>query len=222
MKQEKQFKLRLEGRTLAVIDWANVYGWTNKLKWEVCPQKLLNFLKSYSNIFDIRFYFGVEKGNKKSEDFQKEIQKIGFNLISKEVKWVPISPNFSSWKDKENIISTNDFKDSDGHPVFQEVIKFRNELHDLIKKGKFVRRKCDFDVEITKDILTNIENFDTLILFSGDGDYKAIIEYLLDNKKGAVVVHPFGLRGREYNDLLGRETNRPYLCLVEKLTDYLK
>ena len=169
---------KLKGKTLVIIDWANVYGWFKKLKWEINPQKLYDYLKSYPEIFDIRFYFGVERGNRKSEEFQKQIKDIGYNLISKQVKWVPDGPTY--------------------------------------------RRKCDFDVEITKDVLLNINNFNVLILFSGDGDYKVIIEYLLDNKKQAIVVHPFGLRGREYNELLSRDRNRPYLCAVEKLTLFLK
>jgi len=102
---------------------------------------------------------------------------------------------------------------------------FKNLIEKEIKKplsGQFCRRKCDFDVEITKDILININNFDCLILFSGDGDYKDIIEYLLNNNKQTIVIHPFGLRGKEYNELIARDKNRPYLCAVEKLTSYLK
>jgi len=31
------------------------------------------------------------------------------------------------------------------------------------------RRKCDFDVEIARDVFNLSNNFDTLLLFSGDG-----------------------------------------------------
>lgn len=40
---EEEKVLKLNGKTLVVIDWANVYGWTKKLKWQVDVQKL--FLK---------------------------------------------------------------------------------------------------------------------------------------------------------------------------------
>jgi hypothetical protein len=146
---KEKFQFQLRGKTLVCIDWANVYGWSKKLKWSIDSKKLYDYLKTYPEIYDIRFYFGVEKGNIKSEGFQEEIKRIGYNLISKEVKWIPI-------------------------------------------------------------------------LFSGDGDYKAIVEYLLDIQKQVIIVHPFGLRGREYNDLLLRTSNRPYFCAVEKLTPFLK
>jgi len=63
----EKFKLKLKGKTLVIIDWANVYGWFKKLKWEIDPKRLYQYLKSYSQIKEIRFYFGVEKGNRKSE-----------------------------------------------------------------------------------------------------------------------------------------------------------
>lgn|GEM_PF-5926717 len=141
-------------------------------------------------------------------------------MISKEVKWIPISLEVTHLKTKKGKIKS-----------ISEILgeETNNILKELLEKGsqepfggRFCRRKCDFDVEITKDILLALNMFDCLILFSGDGDYKAIVEYLLDIQKQVIIVHPFGLRGREYNDLLLRISNRPYFCAVEKLTPFLK
>lgn len=141
-------------------------------------------------------------------------------MISKEVKWIPISLEVTHLKTKKGKIkSISEILGEETNNIFKE----------LLEKGsqepfgsRFCRRKCDFDVEITKDILLALNMFDCLILFSGDGDYKAIVEYLLDIQKQVIIVHPFGLRGREYNDLLLRISNRPYFCAVEKLTPFLK
>lgn len=223
MKEEEKI-LKLNGKTLAVIDWANVYGWTKKLKWQVDPQRLFDFLKSYPDIFDIRFYFGVEKGNEKSEKFQEEVVNIGYNSVSKEVKWVPVILEQSHFKDilKELKEAFQNWQEPHSASGASSITLLHIQELNKILNQPLRRRKCDFDVEITKDILTNVDNFDTLILFSGDGDYKAIVEYLLDNRKKAIVIHSFGLRGKEYNELLIREENRPYFCAVEKLTSYLK
>jgi len=206
---------KLKGKTLAIIDWANVYGWRGKLKWKIEPQKLYNYLKTYPEIFDIRFYFGVEKRNEKSEKFQQRIKDIGYSLISKEVKWVPVSLDKSHFKDllQELVAISDDLKNSNS--------KISNQIKELLN-APIYRRKCDFDCEIVMDIMRNINDFDGMILFSGDGDYKAIAEYLLENKKQVIIVHPFGLRGREYNELLLKDANRPYFCAVEKLTPFLK
>mgnify|MGYP001557847855 CR=1 FL=1 len=276
--EEEIFRFKLRGRTIVIIDWANVYGWFQHLGWEIDPQKLYQYLKSYPEVSPINLYFGVEVGNKKSEDFQTLIKQIGYMPITKEVKWVPVSLEKSHFRELvkklfdvlDGIKNTNseiaaklyelrekvekrlserkpDF-DSDGSvqgeypPYAPEDEKIYTSTYELIEESDsklkelninieafqkqlstpIKRRKCDFDVEIALDVLVNQQDFDGLILFSGDGDYKALCEYLLDHNKQVIVVHPFGVRGREYNELLKRPTNKPYLCAVEKLTPFLK
>jgi len=95
---KNNFRFRLLNKTLVVIDWANVYGWFKDLGWIIDVQKLFNHLSSYPEVIDKRFYFGVESGNLKSENFKTRIQAIGFNLVSKEVKFVPVSLDKSHFK----------------------------------------------------------------------------------------------------------------------------
>ena len=39
------------------------------------------------------------------------------------------------------------------------------------------------DVEISIDIMSNINNYDTAVLFSGDSDFLALISYLKNHNK---------------------------------------
>lgn len=59
-------------------------------------------------------------------------------------------------------------------------------------------KKCDLDVEMTVDLIRERDNYDNIILFSGDGDLIYAIKYLKEifNKKCFV----FGARGH-----IGRE-----------------
>ncbi len=51
---------------------------------------------------------------------------------------------------------------------------------------------------------------------------KSVLPLHNENKQ-VIVVHPFGARGKEYNELLKREKGKkPYLCAVEKLTQFIK
>lgn len=276
--EQEEFKFKLRGKTLVIVDWANVYGWFKDLGWEIKPKKFFNYISSYSGIINKRFYFGIEEGNKKSENFNNEISKIGFEVCSKFVKWVPVSLEKSYFKNLirelfnvlDNIKNTNsaisgklyelrekvegrladidpDF-DSDGNvsgtnpsyapkdeKIYNSVYSLIEELDLELRKlnlnieelqknlsAPILRRKCDFDCEIVMDVMLKLNEFDGVILFSGDGDYKAIIEYLLNQKKQAIVVHPFGKRGKEFNELLDREMGgRPYFCPVEKLKEFL-
>lgn len=208
MAVEKFFKLK--GKTLVIVDWANVYGWSGKLGWEINPQKLYKYLKNYKEIKDIRFYFGVEKGNDKSEDFQKKIKKIGYTLISKELKWVPVSldrSHFKKFLEELAKISGNLEKSNSS---------IAKQLNKAIKIPIY-RRKCDFDCEIAIDVVKNINSIDSLILFSGDGDYAVLAEEMIKNGKQTIVIFAKGCKGKEY----GEFKKGLYLCSVEQLRKFL-
>jgi uncharacterized LabA/DUF88 family protein len=86
----EKFKIILNGKTAVFVDWANVYGWKKSLKKEVDPKKLYKYLKSYKEIKLIHFYFGTDN-NIKSINFLKIIDKIGFTIITKPVKYITIA-----------------------------------------------------------------------------------------------------------------------------------
>ena len=90
------------------------------------------------------------------------------------------------------------------------------ELENLLSQP-LRRRKCDFDIEIALDVFRNLENFDSFILFSGDGDYKPLVQYCIENKKQAIIVAQPGSLGKEYRIIpLGL-----YICNVRKLRDFI-
>ena len=78
------------------IDWANVYGWKKSLKSEVDISILHKYLKSYEDIKEIYLYFGKDN-HPKSEEFLKKAGEIGYNVITKPVKYILVE-NFE--KDK--------------------------------------------------------------------------------------------------------------------------
>lgn len=210
MIEENIFKFK--GKILAIIDWANVYGWFEKLKWKIDPQKLFNYLKNYPEIYDIRFYFGVEEGNKKSKEFKEEINKIGYTLISKKVKWVPVSLSVAHFRTSDGRIKS--IVAAFGEVELYEI--FKNFLAKEFQKpfdGQFCRRKCDFDCEITLDIMKNMNRFDGIVLFSGDGDYAVVVDELIKRRKQVIVVFAKGCKGREYQDF----KKGLYLCSVNKI-----
>jgi len=87
---DKNFKLKLKGKTCVFVDWANVYRWKDHLKKEIDIKKLFRFLKTYKEIKEVRFYFGKDVGVKKSINFLKLVKEIGYILIEKEVKYLRV------------------------------------------------------------------------------------------------------------------------------------
>jgi len=66
--------------------------------------------------------------------------------------------------------------------------------------------------------MKNIDKIDSLILFSGDGDYAVVIDELIKLKKQAIVVFAKGHKGKEYQD----RKKGLYLCSVDLLKSALK
>jgi len=265
------FKFRLTGKTLIVIDWANVYGWFSDpnsrtyLGWEVDPQKLFSYLKSYSDVIDIRFYYGVESYKLKSVAFQEEVKSYGYNPITKEVKWVPAVlettthfkpiiqrlfnvldnvkntnsdfsnrlyqlskkveqlPKISMGNDKTNFQITNEGQLKEIYDAIEgldnDLKKLNIDIGELQEKLKepVWRRKCDFDVEISRDIYNNLPNFETLMIFSGDGDYAALAEDLILKGKKVIVIFAPGHKGKEYEDFKAGL----FLCSANKLKQFI-
>ena len=86
----EKFKFILKEKTAIFVDWANIYGWKKSLKKEVDPKKLYKYFKKYKEIKSINFYFGTDN-NAKSISFLKIISKIGFEVITKPVKYITIA-----------------------------------------------------------------------------------------------------------------------------------
>lgn len=82
-------KLLLRHKVGVFIDWANVHGWEKNLKKPVEVGKIFSYLSEYKEIQDIRLYFGTDK-HEKSVEFLKTASKIGYQVITKPVKYIPV------------------------------------------------------------------------------------------------------------------------------------
>jgi len=92
--------LRLKGETTVFIDWANVYNWKSSLKWEIDLKRLFKYLKSYKQIKETIFYFGTDVHPASTEQI-KEARKIGFRVVTKPVKYLPVKDKgITVWKRK--------------------------------------------------------------------------------------------------------------------------
>ena len=56
--------------------------------------------------------------------------------------------------------------------------------------GKFVGHfpKCNFDVEMTMTMMKKIEKYDTVLIFTGDSDFGALLSYLKQKGKKIIIV----------------------------------
>ncbi|MBI3618878.1 NYN domain-containing protein [Candidatus Peregrinibacteria bacterium] len=251
MTMEEPF-FRLKGDAVALIDWANIFSSQQKNGWQVDTAKLHAFLKGHALIKDIVFFHG-EDVHPLSKAFLEEQRTIGYRVISKPVKTIPVRIDESVFRSKigqlekdlgllreknstissllyslderlrlymkkQQAMLTDDF-----YGVFDIIESIDHEIANADTalqflwnniRGTIVRRKCDFDVEISREILLNLDTYQSFILFSGDGDYAPIFDALRERRKQAILVFPHGCRGKEYEEVPERK-RAIFLCSLE-------
>jgi len=83
-----KFKFHLKGKTAVFVDWANVYKWRDSLKKDIDLRKLFDYLKTYSQIKEVSFYFGTDRHPASKEQI-RQAKKIGYRAVTKPVKYLP-------------------------------------------------------------------------------------------------------------------------------------
>jgi len=188
------------------IDFANVRPWGLKLGWNVDPKRLKQFLDSFDAINGIKFYYGTLAGDAGSEQFVRDIQSFGYDLKTKPVKIMRLSIDVSSVPANSPDILKNFIRPPLLRSLNLAAIEyFNNELRKLNRQGKryLEDRKCNFDVEIGRDMLVDyaeigIENF---VLWSGDSDFADPINQLLSDGKKVFIFATARKVASELNDL---------------------
>lgn len=81
-----------------------------------------------------------------------------------------------------------------GFEVITKRVKYIHSQNNITGFEK----KCDMDVEMAVDLIREKDNYDTIVIFSGDGDLMYAVKYLKEIFKKHCIV--FGARGH-----IGRE-----------------
>lgn len=203
----KELENLLDGNVYMYIDYANVRPWCDKLKWHIDLKRLKQFLDSFDNIQEVKFYNGTLEGDKKSEEEIELIKKYNYHIRTKPVKIMHFSidaQGISSMGDKallQQFIRSSLLRKYTG-----ETIEYLNQRFlDMNKLGEVLieDRKCNFDVEIGVDMLLDFERKDieTFVLWSGDSDFHDPIKTLLKNGKNVILFATARRVSKELNEL---------------------
>lgn len=159
------------GRIFAFVDFSNVRSWAkcfwpaeNKefLRKEIDIEKLANLIELV-NPAQKFFYYGHYK------EFPDLPDEHGLNI-----------------KFRQSIFRIDKARKC-GFKVRTKPIK---EIQNYDEEGKFLGTilKCNFDIEISMDLLQKIEKYDTVFLWSGDSDFHILLRYLKSKKKKIVTI----------------------------------
>lgn len=190
-KRIKELETIFRGKTFVYIDFANVFHWQEYLGWHIDMKRVKQLLNSFDEVEDVWIYAGTLKGDPDSEFMINEFKSYP-HLVTKPVKIIPLSIDMRGISLGDPIRLENFIQKSLLRKLEVESIEFLNKkLIDLNKKDIYTieQRKCNFDVEMGSQIMLDIkgnraENF---VLWTGDSDFAAPIEKILNAKKTVTI-----------------------------------
>ncbi|MBI2444203.1 MAG: NYN domain-containing protein [Candidatus Magasanikbacteria bacterium] len=193
-------------KTNVYIDYANVKPWASKLGWHVELKRLKQLLNSFGTINAVKIYCGTLVGNKESVEFSEELKRLGYIVTTKPVKIMKKSIDVSSITSASPDILKDFIRRSLLQKLKVETVEYLNSrLKELNDQGIFYIEdlKCNFDVEIGRDMLIDydkngIENF---VLWSGDSDFASSLEQLLADGKRVFIFATARKVANELNEL---------------------
>lgn len=192
--------------SIVYIDWTNVVHTQERLGWNFDIRRIKQFFDSFNQIKKVRIYCGTLDGNQKSESQVRQLEEMHYVVTTKPVKLMKISIDISSIPQDSPSILKNFIRKSLLKRLDLETVAFLNsKLENLNKNGifKLEDQKCNFDVEIGRDMLSDFmggENA-SFVLWSGDSDFWSPIKQLKEDGKKVVIFSTSGRVSPEINSL---------------------
>jgi uncharacterized LabA/DUF88 family protein len=202
----KQLEWVFDKSTNVYIDWANVFKWQERLNWHISTKRLKQLFDSFNTIREVKFYVGRLVGNKKSENFIEEVKRYHYIVKEKEVKVMRLSIDTSSISLDSPELLKQFIRESLLKKLSIETIEYLNaQLKDLNRQGiTYIEDlKCNFDVEIGRDMLLDYHSagVDNFVLWSGDSDFYDPLKQLLEDKKKVILFATARKVAKELNEL---------------------
>ena len=154
----------------------------------------------------INFYNGYLERDEHSEKEIKEVENQKYIVRSKPVKILRFSIDASSAPADSTALVRQFIRRALLRKYEVETIEYLNQrFADMNKKGDYFieDRKCNFDAEISVDMLLDYEKneTETFVLWSGDSDFADPLEKLLRADKKVVLFGTAGRISSELNEL---------------------
>lgn len=178
--------------TNVYIDYANAAHWQGKLGWHIDIKRLKQLFDSFDTIKKINFYYGTLDSEQHGNSVIDLASKCCYSTKTKPVKIMKWSIDVSGIEINSPAILKDFISKPLLHKLDLETIEFLNKkLGELNKQGiKHIKvLKCNFDVEMGRDMLLDYEHdgIENFILWSGDSDFADPVNQLLDDNKKVVI-----------------------------------
>ena len=190
-------------KTFAFIDASNLfYGGEKSLGWKIDYAKLLKYLKEKYGITRVLYFRGVETHTFKYDYLENEMVPI--EQLERHVTHF-IHERGIHMNDAALLLISRHLQRV---RFYLKLQKFGYELY--LKPVKLyeqddgtTRRKANCDVEMAFYLMKEKENFDRVIVLSGDGDFLPVLKYLRSNGKEVIILARGPRTAREIRQFAG-------------------
>lgn len=180
-------------KTIAFIDAANIiYGAKDEAGFKVDLKRLAKYLISRFEVMEIYFYGGVNTKKINYEHYEKKLKKFGFIPRLKETKLYFQKPKILSF-----------------------ICKFCHKENEIQQKPKG-RIKANCDVDLTIDVLENMNRFNRFIFLSGDGDFEPLLKKAKNLKREVYIIASARRTARSLRKLAAEK-----FIEIERLKDFI-
>ena len=190
-------------KTFAFIDASNLfYGGEKSLGWKIDYQKLLVYLREKYKITKAFYFGGVEL-----HDFEYDYQNNDTVPIKKLEKYlVDFIKNKGEKLDEAILILVNRHLqrakfylklEQFGYKLFLKPVKLYEQEDGM------TRRKANCDVDMAFHLMKEKDNFDRVLILSGDGDFLPVLKYLRKLGKEVIILSRGPRTAREIRQFAG-------------------
>ncbi|MDP2629529.1 MAG: NYN domain-containing protein [Candidatus Harrisonbacteria bacterium] len=175
-------------KSFAFIDASNLfYGGEKSLGWKIDYRKLLKYLKEKYEVSTV-FYFGGVEIHDFKYDYQTD-DTVSLKALEKHLLAVLEDKGKKLNEAQLLLISKHlqrirfyRYLEQFGYKLFLKPVKLYNQEDGTTK------RKANCDVDMAFHLMKEKNNFDRVIILSGDGDFLPVLKYLRQSKKEVLVL----------------------------------
>ncbi len=188
-------------KTFVFIDASNLfYGGEKSLGWKIDYDKFFQYLKEKYSAENV-FYFGGVEIHNFPYDYQTEetvpIKNLEKHLLSllqdKRLSEADIVLIGRHLQRVRFYLRLQQF----GYNLFLKPVKMYEQEDGTTK------RKANCDVDMAFHLMKEKDNFERVVVLSGDGDFLPVLKYLKENKKETIILARANRTAREIKQFAG-------------------
>lgn len=208
-------------KTFAFIDASNLfYGGEKSLGWKIDYRKLFKYLE---NKYEAKqaFYFGGVEIHNFQFDYQKE-ETVSLKALDKYLNDL-LKDKGKELNEADLLLISRHLKrlkfylklDTFGYKLFLKPVK----LYD--QEDGSTKRKANCDVDMAFHLMKEKDNFDRVIILSGDGDFLPVFKHLKEIGKEVIILGRGPRTAKEIKQFAGSnfrdfEYLQTYISYTEK------